>query len=37
MKSLSVSVDFASTDFTSSDPRAAYTRERSLIGVVWRF
>jgi hypothetical protein len=37
MKSLSVSVDFASTDVTSSDPRAAYTRERSLIGVVWRF
>jgi len=37
MKSLSVSVDFASTDVTSSDPRAAYTRERSLIGAVWRF
>jgi tetratricopeptide (TPR) repeat protein len=37
MKSLSISVDFASTDVTSSDPRAAYTRERSLIGAVWRF
>jgi hypothetical protein len=37
LKSLSVSVDFASTDVTSSDPRAAYTRQRSLIGAVWRF
>jgi len=36
-KSLSISVDLASTDVTSSDPRAAYTRERSLIGAVWRF
>jgi tetratricopeptide (TPR) repeat protein len=37
MKSLSISVDLASTDVTSSDPRAAYTRQRSLIGAVWRF
>ena len=37
MKSLSISVDLASTDVTSSDPRAAYTRQRSLVGVVWRF
>ena len=37
LKSLSVSVDLASTDVTSSDPRAAYTRQRSLVGVVWRF
>ncbi len=37
MKSLSVSVDLASTDVTSSDPRAAYTRQRSLLGAVWRF
>jgi hypothetical protein len=37
LKSLSVSVDLASTDVTSSDPRAAYTRQRSLVGAVWRF
>jgi len=37
LKSLSVSVDLASTDVTSSDPRAAYTRQRSMLGVVWRF
>jgi tetratricopeptide (TPR) repeat protein len=37
MKSLSVSVDLASTDVTSSDPRAAYSRQRSLVGAVWRF
>jgi hypothetical protein len=37
LKSLSVSIDLASTDVTSSDPRAAYTRQRSLVGAVWRF
>jgi len=37
MKSFSISMDFASTDVTSSDPRAAYTRQRNLIGAVWRF
>jgi hypothetical protein len=37
MKSLSISLDLASTDVTSSDPRAAYTRARQLLGVVWRF
>ncbi len=37
LKALSISVDLASTDVTSSDPRAAYTRQRSLVGVVWRF
>jgi hypothetical protein len=37
MKSFSISVDLASTDVTSSDPRAAYTRQRSMLGAVWRF
>jgi len=37
MKSFSISLDLASTDVTSSDPRAAYTRQRSMLGAVWRF
>jgi tetratricopeptide (TPR) repeat protein len=36
-KSLSLSFDLASTDVTSTDPRAAYARQRSWLGVVWRY
>ncbi len=36
-KSISLSFDVSMTDVTSTDPRAAYTRQRSWIGIVWRY
>jgi tetratricopeptide (TPR) repeat protein len=36
-KAFSIQVDLASTDVTSTDPRAAYTRQRSLIAATWRY
>jgi hypothetical protein len=33
---LSVFVELATTDVTSTDARAEYTRARSVVGVLWR-